>query len=391
MASWQGATEPHVKAGKLVVIGVVQEQHADRARLYRQWKRLEWPIFIDALNLRDLDAVPVPVGVDESGIVRLTGALSADAVREFVEKDFGKTAVPAGQNVAPKPDPKAAKSPRDRGDALFLHDPEGLDAAVEAYEKADPQDARALFRLGVALRARYDSPGRRPGDAQRAVEAWGAALALQPNKYIWRRRIQQFGPRLDKPYDFFFWVEEARRDILARGEKPVELAAEPMGSEIAPPSKGAPQAAAPAVPDPDPAGKLIRDKRPIVVVEPVVTPARVRPGERIRARVAFRLDPLAKAHWNNEADPLSLSVKPPAGVSIVEGTFTLPNPAKAESDELRILEFEAAVDAGVPAGKLSIPGYALYAVCEDKDGVCRYVRQDLSLTVVVDPKAVKLQ
>ncbi len=383
MASWQEATEPHVKAGKLVVIGVVQEQHADRARLYRQWKRLEWPIYIDALNVRDLDVVPVPVGLDESGIVRLTGPASREAVREFVEKDFGKAALPPGFNIAARP--------RDPGDALFLHDPTG--DAVGAYEKAvaaDPGDGRAHFRLGVALRARYDSPARRPGDAQRAVEEWGIALGLQPNKYIWRRRIQQFGPRLDKPYDFYFWVEQARKDILARGEKPVELVAEPMGSEIAPPSKGA-AAAAPAVPDPDPSGRLNRDARPIVVVEPIVTPARVRPGERIRARVAFRLDPLVKAHWNNEGDPLTLSVKLPGGVALVEGAFTRPHPAKAESDELRILEFEASLGAELKPGKLAIPGYATYAVCEEKDGVCRFVRQDLMLTVVVDPQAPKLK
>lgn len=55
------------------------------------------------------------------------------------------------------------------------------------------------FRLGVAYRARYDSLLRQPGDFRKAVEHWERALALDANQYIWRRRIQQYGPRFDKP------------------------------------------------------------------------------------------------------------------------------------------------------------------------------------------------
>lgn len=367
MASWREVTDPYVKAGKLTVIGVVQEQHADRARLYKQWKKLEWPIFIDAYNVRDLEAVPVPVGVDESGIVRFTGSVTNEEIRKFVETDFGKREVPV---TAVEP----------------------LPADLEAAVAADPKDARAHFRLGVALRARADSPDRKSGNAQRAVEEWGIALGLRPNQYIWRRRLQQNGPRLDKPYDFYFWVDQARKDILARGEKPVELVAEPAGSEIAPPSPaGGASPAAAAIPDPDPAGRIVRDAARIATIEPVVTPSRVRPGERIRARVSFRIDPAAKAHWNNEAEPLVLSIRLPKGVTLVEGSFSWPAPARAESDEPRILEFEAAVGGAVAAGKLPISGYALYAICEDKDGVCRFVRQDLEFTVQVDPGAIKLQ
>ncbi len=390
MASWQEAVEPHVKAGRLLVIGVVQEQHADRARLYRQWKKLEWPIYIDALNTLGLSAVPVPVGVDESGIVRLEGA-SKEGLREFVEKEFPKT--PPGPR-AERPDPKSLRTPRDRGDAFFLHDPssEALDRAVEAYAeavKADPKDARAEFRLGVAYRARYDSARRRPEDVQRAVEHWENALALGPNMYIWRRRIQQYGPRLDKPYDFYFWVEQARKEILARGEKPVELAAEPLGSEVAPPSKAGPDASL-RVPDPDPEGKILRDKG-LVLLEPSVTPARVRPGSRIRVRVTFRLSEKTKPHWNNEGDALVLSIRLPEGAALVEGTFVHPKPKEAETGELRVLEFEAAVGAEAKPGRLEIPAYATYGVCEEANGVCRFLRQDLRIAVVVDPEAPKLQ
>lgn len=391
MAGWREAVKPHVEAGKLTVIGVVQEQHADRARLYKQWKKIDGPIYIDALNTLGLAVVPVPLGVDESGVVRLEG-VTKKGLGEFVENEFPRPQ--ALGRRAERPDPAALASPRLRGDFHFLYDEslEALDRSITFYQeavRADPQDPRSQFRLGVAYRARYDSSRRRPGDMQKAVEHWQEALALSPNMYIWRRRLQQFGPRLDKPYDFYFWVEEARRDILARGEKPVELAAEPAGSEVAPPAKGTP-GAAPAIPDPDPKGRIVRD-RGLVTLEPSVIPARVRPGGRIRIRMAFRLSGTAKPHWNNESDPLTLSLKFPGGLTLIEGTFVHAKPKEAESLELRILEFEAVVGESVKAGTIEIPGYALYDVCEEVGGVCRHLRQDFTIPFAVDPTAARLQ
>lgn len=390
MAGWQEAVKPHVDAGKLAVIGVVQEQHADRARLYRQWKKIDWPLFIDALNTLGLAFVPVPLGVDESGVIRLEGA-DAKALRAFVEAEFPRT---PPRPRAERPDPAKLSSPRDLGDYHFLYDaaPEALDRAIESYSRAvraDPQDARARFRLGVACRARYDTARRRAGDVQSALEHWQEALAQAPNMYIWRRRLQQYGPRLDKPYDFFFWVEEARRDIRARGETPVELVAEPSGSEVAPPAKAGGPAAA-AVPDPDPQGKIARD-RGLVVLEPSVVPARVRPGSRIRARVTFRLSEETRPHWNNEGDPLTLSVRLPEGVTLVEGTFRHARPRQEESREIRALEFEAEVGKSLPAGTVAIPAYSVYDVCEEVGGVCRHLRQDLTFSFKVDPQAPPLR
>ena len=135
------------------------------------------------------------------------------------------------------------------GDGLILWGgPKRLNDAIEAYTaatRADPQDRRALFRLGVALRQRYESAARQRNDFQAAVENWGRALELDPNQYIWRRRIQQYGPRLDKPYPFYDWVPEAERAIRELGQTPIELPVRPDGAEIAKPMKGfaAPQIA----------------------------------------------------------------------------------------------------------------------------------------------------
>ena len=283
----------------------------------------------------------------------------------------------------------------DRGDALFLYDgkEDAMDRAIKAYLQAiqaNPKDAKAHFRLGVAYRQRYDSPRREPDDAQKAVASWGHALSLRPNWYIWRRRIQQYGPRLDKPYNFFFWVEEARKTILARGEKPVELISEPMGSEIAPPSRGA-AGKNPVIPDPDPKARITRDPGRYVGVETAVTPALVRPGHRVRVRVTFRLNESAKPWWNNESDPLTLTLRLPPGIQVVEGTFTYPAPREAETQELRVMEFDAAIAESTKPATLVIPGYAAYGVCEDVSGVCMYRRQDLKISVRVDARAPKIQ
>ena len=380
MPGWQASTDSFVKAGKLVVIGVMQDQHADRCRLYRQWRQLKWPLYIDALNTLDHRVVPIPIFIDESGIIRRRGRVSEAAVREFVEARYPVT----------KESKVAVRLAK--GDLFYLKSkrPVAFEKAIKEYAKAGRMNGRALFRTGVVYRTRCDSPHRKEGDGQKAVEYWGAALALQPNQYIWRRRIQQYGPRLDKPYNFFFWVEEARKAIRARGEKPVELAVEPRGSEIAPKARKS-SGSAPSIPDPDPKAKINRDLKGHVSIETVVTPARVRPGHRVRIRATFRLNPLGKPWWNNEGDPLSWTIRLPKPLRLAEGTFQFKPPAVAETRETRVLECEVEVDRNARAGKVVLPVYALYGVCEERSGQCLYLRQDGGAVVVIDPKAPKIQ
>ncbi len=445
--------KPHVESGSVTVIGVVQEQHPDRARLYAQWRRLGWPIFVDSLNLLDLAVVPVPIAIDASGIVRHKRISSRAIVEEFLETGFPIPSVPASYNRAPVADVKrlreraqtlqtavasaprggrstvrrllgstkklqTAKAWRDLGDACFLTTRGLLPArtsdlndacnAVEAYRKAvalDPTDGRAQFRLGVALRRRSESRNRRTGDAQAAVEQWGLALAIDPNQYIWRRRIQQYGPRLDKPYNFYFWVEQARKEIEARGETPVTLSVEPVGSEIAPPARRGQTASRGLEPARtsthasrcgSQADRIQRDIKHFVSIEPMVTPARVRPGHRVRARVTFRVNQKTRPYWNNEADDLTMCIGAPNaavqvsdddGATLREGAMTYPNPQAPETQELRALEFELTVAKTAKTGTLEVPAFALYYVCGNKGGKCRYLRQDFSVPVTIDPAA----
>ena len=64
--------------------------------------------------------------------------------------------------------------------------------------------------------------------------------------------MQQYGPRLDKPYAFYDWIDAARSELLARGETPIPLKVEPSGAEIAKPIKDGNFEVTPAsMPDPD--------------------------------------------------------------------------------------------------------------------------------------------
>ncbi len=402
---WQETLHPYIESGELVAIGLVQEQHADRVRLYRQWRQLGWPIAIDSLGLLDHRAVPIPMGLDARGVVRARGLRPDGFEKEFMEKEFPDSGPPLEDPGGGVPDfadlekrarhGGSAAAWRDLGDGLFLHGGAARRTeAIEAYDRAvklAPDDGRAHFRLGVALRARYESRYRETGDAQAAVNSWGRALEIDGGQYIWRRRIQQYGPRLDKPYNFYFWVEEARREIRARGEEPVPLAVEPTGSEIAEPRRESRDVNQEQRQDPDPFDRIPKDAKKLVGIEPAVTPARVRPGHRVRVRVTFRLDEKTHPLWNNEASGLSLWVRLPDACRLDEGEFEHRQPREPETREVRTLEFEAGVAADAKEGEIVVPAYALYDVCLDEDGVCYRYRQDFEITVRVDPAAPKIQ
>jgi hypothetical protein len=221
------------------------------------------------------------------------------------------------------------------------------------------------------------------GDFQRALDAWQAALDRQPNQYIWRRRIQQYGPRLEKPYPFYDWITEARAAIRARGEIPVPLVAEPTGAEIAAPIRTFVKDAVST--EPDPQDRITRDPGHYVRVETAVAPARLRPGATARIHLIFRPDlragtPRRGAHWNNEAEPLRVWVRAPDGWEIDPRLIQARNPKEPTSTELREVNFEVRVSETASPGTVLLTAYALYNVCEE-DGPCLFRRQDIPVPV----------
>jgi hypothetical protein len=390
---WHAKTLEAQRAGRLQLVGVIQEQHADRCRLFMQWKRMDWPVLVDSLNLAGIDVVPVAYAIDERGVVRHVNP-SEDELRAFLDSPPPPAAVAPSSGGPPDLDELRvltrsddAASWRAYGDGLFLWGGEDrLGEAVEAYETAsriDPGDGPTQFRLGAAYRRRYDSSRRRPGDFQRAAERWARAVELDPNQYIWRRRLQQYGPRLDKPYPFYDWVEEARREVRARGEEPAPLLVEPGGAEIASPAERF-EAEPASGTEPDPGGRIRRDPGRFVGIEAAVVPPKVRPGGVARVHLVFRAEPAVDAHWNNEGGPLRVWVQPPRGWAVDRRDLRSPSPPEVVSTERREIQFElrAPEDA---AGSAAVPAYALYYVCSGATGTCLYRRQDVSVTVDVRP------
>lgn len=372
-------------------MGIIQEQHPDRCRLFMQWKRMGWPVLVDALGQYGVSGVPITYAIDEAGIVRALNPKPAE-LDAFLE-------APAPAKTAPR----AVKGPdlgrlradtgagtpsawRAYGDAIFLWGGDSrLNEAIAAYERAldlAPGHGPTEFRLGVAFRRRHDSAGRQGGDFQRAASRWAAALESDPNQYVWRRRIQQFGPRLDKPYPFYDWIGEARAAVRARGEEPSPLVTEPSGAEIAAPMDHFVSAVAGSA-EPDPAGRVHRDDGHVIQVDTAVVPPAIGPGGVTRAHLILRPGAGGGAHWNNEAEPLRVWLNPPAGWAVDRREARAPQPPLAASRETRELQFELKAPPALAAGTVTVPGYALYYVCEEADGLCLYRRQDVALSIAV--------
>ena len=392
---WHEATRDLQDDGEIQMLGIIQEQHPDRASLFMQWKEMGWPILVDSYNLLEAPYVPITVAVDERGVITsLLGPLRDewDLGEDFVRETFASSATPVVPGVE-IPDLETlgreaasvgtADSWRAFGDAVAVWGgDERIDEAIDAYREVvrlAPDDGVANFRLGVAYRMRYDSDHRRDEDFQNAVGQWGAALDIDPNQYIWRRRI---GPRLDKPYPFYDWVPIAREEIAARGEEPARLVVEPRGSEFAQPIEIFAAAELDAS-EPDPMGRVLRDESEFITIETVAVPAVVSLGESARFHVIFEPIVDRLAHWNNEAEDMVLWVDPPPGWEIDNRMNIHPLPGSVVSQETRTMEVELLPDEDVEPGSVTIPAYALYYVCEDVNGICMYRRQDLALTVAV--------
>jgi tetratricopeptide (TPR) repeat protein len=407
---WHEGAAKWVKEGRLVLLGVTQEQHADRCLLLAQWKGFDWPILHDPINVLEATGVPILVAIDEHGIVRSTRPALGTFQAEFLERSFADDAqgkdssriTPVLKRSGASPDWDALRARakesytaapwRDLGDALALWGGDDhLEEAMDAYGRAlrlEPKDGPALFRLGVCFRRRSESARRRPGDLQAAIDAWGQALDFDPNQYIWRRRIQQYGPRLDKPYAFYDWVEAAEKDVRARGQKPVSLTVRPVGAEIAQPVKALAQLG--EVRAPDPHGRVHRDKDGLIRAEVTVVPARVRPGQAVRVQVVLRLDPKKQAHWNNEAEPLQFWVDPPDGGQVSDRLLQTPAIREPVSTEERALDFEVKTPREA-RDKVRLDAYALYHICDDQGGKCRFLRLDIPIKIMMAAEAKLVQ
>ena len=392
MPVWHEKTRALAQAGDLIVIGLVQEQHPERAQLFAAWKEFDFPILWDPFNTTDSNAVPRAFLIDARGVVRVVDARPSD-LGPFMAAEQASPPEPT-----PRPDAATRSLPipaSGEKDAFQRGTREAMDillwsrqgqvfdeAVTRLVELADrrPGDGRAQFQAGVALRMRYDRRGVGDStDFQGALDHWAAALELDPNQYIWRRRIQQYGPRLDKPYPFYTWIEAARADLLGRGITPPPLVAALTPAELMLPKRPRDSDAPPTEPDPE--GRIQRADGLVLADHAVAFHTGTSDG---LAMVHLSLQPVAArdVHWNNSVEPTRIwidSASLPDGVSLERNLFVAPQPPQETSTETRRFAFEVTLPKDVDATDLR--GYALFHICEGSEGRCVYRRLDLDLSI----------
>lgn len=370
-----------------------------------QWQQMDWPVLWDPFNLLEFSAVPVTYLLDSAGRVLVVQPL-LDRIDDIhrrlsdqpagveIEQEADRLLSAAGTSATPSGDADS-RTWSDYAVSLALWGKqdrldEAVDAARSAVEQSD--DPVLWFRLGVVLRMRFDSPQRQPRDFTEAVAAWSRALDADPNQYIWRRRLQQYGPRLAKPYPFYDWVPRARTDIESRGEHPVELVVEPHGAEFASPAgEMEPIGSDEPGDEPDPDARVHADRDGLIDVEAVLIPPAPRPGDTARVHLFLTPDRTREAHWNNEAGHDELWVDPPPDWLVGGRHQLLPVGTGDVSDETRHLEFEVAIPEAADSDRI-LKAYLLYYVCEGAAGVCVYLRQDLEISIPIknDQQAIGL-
>ncbi len=387
---WYETAKPFVDRGELQIIGVVQEQHAERTRLYKQWKQFDFPIAQDATTELNLNVVPIPILIDEHGIVRDNRA-RPETLPDFIKQDFPPATQSAGKSTedaavaanvrASEPTSDANQSATEKliadGNRLLnFSNPKKYDQAIAAFGKAvksDPGSGKAHFSLGVAHRMRHDSVQRKPDDFELASQNWSAALAIDPNQYIWRRRIEQYGPRQIKPYPFYDWVRQANRDIAARGEQPIQLDVRLTDAETAQPARKF-SAETAAAENPDPELKILLVEDSAMRVSSSVVPANVKPGEVVRVHLDLTLE---GSEFNGEAGPILVWIdeksKGQPEKRLLE--FTANEGEKSVSHRSLEFEFQTSTDGGK---ETAIDGFLLCHVCDDA-GVCVYRRRNFSI------------
>ena len=258
--------------------------------------------------------------------------------------------------------------------------------ALQKAETSDDPEIRTLvpevnFRLGVVMRARYDDKKLgSPADFGLASKYWTEALAGNPNQYIWRRRIEQYGPRLIKPYPFYDWIQEAFNEIRARGDDPVSLTVSLAGAEIALPTKQKikpKQNSENENPDPEAKITLVDHQNSLVEYVATVVPSGIKPGGTVRVHLQFF--PANNGKWNNESSPMQVWVDESKTGTVSRHSLGFPNAADATSSEYRTVEFE--FQSNEDASSANVSGFALFNVCSADDSQCLFRRLNFQIEI----------
>lgn len=361
MPGWHARTKDLVAEGQLQVYGIAPEQYGDRMALFLQWKELNFPVLMDPLNVLGVKAVPITLLVDQHGVIRYRNPKAKD-LKAFLETDYPEEK----RKSSPPLSPQVQKALQ----ALQSEDIEKVDSALRhlPLRSSSKESATTAFQAGVLSRWIYDHGGS-PQSFQTAVEYWQKALTQTPSQYIWRRRIQQYGPRLDKPYPFYDWVRTARQAIKSRGEVPITLQVEPSGSEVAlPQRKNEPLKQSHQHPDPQ--NKLPSTDQLLNVVTTLIPHT----DDPDKGRLHLRLTPTQKAHWTSDAQEVQLWLQPKDGKPIfLSDTVTFLEPNQESSSQYRTLEADLTPSQLQGGAKLVL----FYSLCEEENAICRFLKTEL--------------
>lgn len=386
--------KPFIENNNVVVLGVIQEQHADRCLLFQQWQGLEFPIAQDQFNANGIKEVPVYVAIDEFGIVRGHPRKPTGFADEFIHAEFEQPEEPAKtadlNAISPEHWRMRLKQVQSTENLVGLadsllnwnRDATSVEQAIELYRKAtDQQPGRGdlRFRLGVANRIMYELKDRTDSlYFSNAVSNWEAALNRRPNQYIYRRRIEQYGPRLKKPYSFYDWVNSARREIAARGETPIQLQVEPNGAEFA--HRAQRMTVDESAENPDPQDRITRDQG-FVQLHVNSVPSKPTPGDVVAVHIGFNVSSTAK--WNHETSPLALWIEDSGEINVSSQLITdTARYSVAESRTPLSLSFEVQIPQKQQTD-IQLTAFALFNICESDGGQCLYRRRDFVINLPV--------
>ncbi len=139
----------------------------------------------------------------------------------------------------------------------------------------------------------------------------------------------------------------------------------PQAAELAAPIRSFAEDAANSK-SPDPDRRINRDNKGLIELDVTLLPSRVASGQSAQIHIQVR-PTNAKAHWNNESEPLRLWVDAPDGWQFSRRLQSAAQGGGPESRETRMLEFEAKRPA-TANGKARLNAYAQYYVCEEAGG-----------------------
>ena len=344
---------------------------------------MDWPVYIDSFNLLEVEAVPMTFLVNPKGVI--TKVSPSKKNLDSILKNATNAINPTTSDDL---EPYWSTLLKKRSFNLFCNLASErnfveLFKSIKMLKKSDykMRHEHLEFMTGVAYKMRSESPFRKLDDFSKAIDHWETALELRPNQYIWRRRIQQYGPILGKPYPFYDWVEIALKELKEKGEVPFNenfVLTESEQSILTPTQTSNKK----NYKIPDPFNKLKRGNMQFVNTRVLTIPSHPKTGRPFRVFVQLDLKQPDSVQWNNEGAASHLYFEKSNFNKTSIHRFWTGTKEKEYSTEQRIIDFELNYPrSGIIGGKKLPAGYIVVNLCDRLTGACFTRRIDFSIPI----------